>query len=327
MGLDSGPGPWGEARCAGFLVTLTRQLTSEAFYERGGHNFMSLRRTVAAAAAGACFALSSTPAFAAEHVTVRPGDTLWSIARAEHVSLSALEAANPQVRPRHLLPGTVLNIPDPQKQYIVRRGDTLWSIAQRYGVTLSALMDANRGVVPTRILPGMLINIPAGSDAAAFSWAGHTSETRSRAVPHVAKYVSAHVATLAKRTAHAVDNESVYWLARLIYAEAGGESLKAQIAVGDVVLHRMASPAYPDTVKDVIFQKSGGHYEFACVENGTIHNDPSPTSIQAAQMVLERHVDVVPGAYFFYNPAQTSANNWIRSQPRVAHIGSLVFAG
>jgi N-acetylmuramoyl-L-alanine amidase len=274
------------------------------------------------------FTLCSTPAFAAEHVTVRPGDTLWSIARAEHVSLAALEAANPHARPRHLLPGTRLTIPAHtthkkyKKQYIVRHGDTLWSIARRYGVALSALMDANRGVVPTHLLPGTAINIPTGSDAVTSSRTGHTSEARKRAVPHVASHVTAH----ARHTASRVDEKSLYWLSRLIYAEAGGESLKAQIAVGDVVLHRMHSSGYGRTVQDVIFQKLGRHYQFTCVENGSIYNHPSPTSILAAKMVLERHVDVVPGAHFFYNPVYTSAHNWIRTQPSVAHIGSLVFA-
>jgi spore coat assembly protein SafA len=94
--------------------------------------------------------------------TVQSGDTLSEIAERFGVSLTALEAANPQIKnPDLIFPGQVVLVPTPQFEYIVQKGDTLSEIAQRFGVTLKALEAANPQIKnPDLIFPGQHIHIP-----------------------------------------------------------------------------------------------------------------------------------------------------------------------
>lgn len=77
-------------------------------------------------------------------------------------------------------------------------------------------------------------------------------------------------------------DEDLLWLARIIYAEAGGESLECQIAVGSTVLNRVQSKLFPNTIYDVIFAPN----QFSPVKIGTIYNTPSATSYEAARRCL-----------------------------------------
>lgn len=92
------------------------------------------------------------------------------------------------------------------------------------------------------------------------------------------------------------DETDLYWLSRVIYAEAGNQSLEGQIAVGNVVLHRMASEEFvgQNTVYDVIFAKN----QFDVVANGMIYMEPSESAVTAAKIALEG-CDVVSGATYF----------------------------
>lgn len=112
----------------------------------------------------------------------------------------------------------------------------------------------------------------------------------------------------------------------VIHAEASSEPLAAQIAVGDVILHRLQAGTYGKTIKDVIFQETDGQYQFGCVPNGEIYTTPTKQNDDAAIDVLEHDKDVVPGALVFYNPNQTGNSTWILQQPSVASIGDFVFA-
>ncbi len=122
----------------------------------------------------------STPTTSAPggNYTVRGGDTLSGIAAAHHVSLSALEAANPQIgNPNQIYPGQVIHLPgsDPANKssnsaaggsYTVRRGDTLSNIAATHHVSLDALEAANPRIGnPNQIYPGQVIHLPDGGAA------------------------------------------------------------------------------------------------------------------------------------------------------------------
>ena len=104
------------------------------------------------------------------------------------------------------------------------------------------------------------------------------------------------------------DQEGLHWLSRIISAESRGESLLGQMAVGNVVLNRVNSGKYPDTIKDVIFDRNNG-VQFEPVENGTVYDEPTPTSILAAKLVLEG-AEVVGDCLYFYAPA-LSKGTWI----------------
>lgn len=82
------------------------------------------------------------------------------------------------------------------------------------------------------------------------------------------------------------DADSVYWLSKIISAESKGEPLLGQIAVGNVVLNRVKSKSYPNTIWGVIFDKKYG-VQFSPVANGTIYDAPTYTATLAAKICLE----------------------------------------
>ena len=102
--------------------------------------------------------------------------------------------------------------------------------------------------------------------------------------------------------------DEVFWLARIIHAESSGEPLIGKIAVGNVVLGRVRSAYYPNTIYGVIFDRKYG-VQFSPVANGTIYNDPSYASILAAKICLEGF-DLAEGALFFLRP-ELSSSSWI----------------
>lgn len=97
----------------------------------------------------------------------------------------------------------------------------------------------------------------------------------------------------------------VYWLSRIISAESRGESLRGQMAVGNVVLNRVRSSQFPNTIYSVIFQKG----QFSPVMNGTVYSDPAWTSVIAAKMCLEGY-SISNDALFFCN-LSASTSSWI----------------
>lgn len=103
-------------------------------------------------------------------------------------------------------------------------------------------------------------------------------------------------------------SDEVFWLARIIHAESSGEPLLGQIAVGDVVLNRVRSPLYPNTIYGVIFDRKWG-VQFSPILNGTIYNTPSYLSTLAAKIALEGY-EVTGGALFFLEP-RLSSSSWI----------------
>lgn len=106
------------------------------------------------------------------------------------------------------------------------------------------------------------------------------------------------------------DAVELYWLSRIISAESRGESMEGQIAVGNVVLNRMASADFPDTIPAVIFDRVDA-VQFEPVENGMIYAAPAESAVAAAVQVLngERAVEEV---LYFYAPA-LSDGVWINA--------------
>lgn len=102
--------------------------------------------------------------------------------------------------------------------------------------------------------------------------------------------------------------DEVFWLSRIITAESAGESLIGQIAVGDVILNRVKSSLYPNTIYGVIFDRKYG-VQFSPVLDGRIYNTPTYTSTLAAKICLEG-ASLSDDAMFFLNP-KTAESNWI----------------
>lgn len=116
------------------------------------------------------------------------------------------------------------------------------------------------------------------------------------------------------------NSDDLYWLARIIQAESGGESYMGKCAVGNVVLNRVKSSQFPDTVKEVIFDKKYG-VQFTPASSGTIYNTPSEESILAAKACLDGFYKSNSILYFL-NPS-IADNFWIVNNRRfVFRIGS-----
>ena len=109
-------------------------------------------------------------------------------------------------------------------------------------------------------------------------------------------------------------------LARLVYAEARGETYKGQVAVAAVVLNRVASASFPNTISGVIYQSGA----FSCVSNGSINKTPDSTAIRAALDALNGW-DPTGGCLYYYNPKATG-DKWIRTRTVKTVIGNHYFA-
>ena len=105
-------------------------------------------------------------------------------------------------------------------------------------------------------------------------------------------------------------------LARLVYGESRGEPYTGQVAVAAVVLNRVKSSSFPNTISGVIYQSGA----FDVVRDGQINLTPNSTAIKAAQDALNGW-DPSYGAIYYFNPA-TATNKWIWSRPMTVTIGN-----
>ena len=114
-------------------------------------------------------------------------------------------------------------------------------------------------------------------------------------------------------------SSDVWLLAKLIAAEARGETYRGQVAVGAVVLNRVSHASFPDSISGVIYQKGA----FDCVRDSNWNVSPGDTAKRAAQDALNGW-DPTGGAIYYYNP-KTASNGWIRTRPVLTTIGNHTF--
>ncbi len=115
------------------------------------------------------------------------------------------------------------------------------------------------------------------------------------------------------------DSDEVYWLSRIISAEAIGEPLEGKIMVGNVILNRVKSSDFPNSIYGVIFDTTHG-VQFTPTVNGTIYNTPSEESILAAKLCLDSY-SLSRTALYFLNP-EKATNFWVpNNRPYLTTIG------
>ncbi|PRX29891.1 N-acetylmuramoyl-L-alanine amidase [Orenia metallireducens] len=118
-------------------------------------------------------------------------------------------------------------------------------------------------------------------------------------------------------------DDELTWLARAVHAEARGEPFEGQVAVASVVLNRVQSNKFPNTIYSVIHQKK----QFSSVDDGQIYLPPNESSYKAAKEAF-RGSDPTDGALYFYNPitANPVGRAWLETREKTIQIGSHVFA-
>ncbi len=122
------------------------------------------------------------------------------------------------------------------------------------------------------------------------------------------------------QTSSGYSDADINLLAKLIYGEARGESYVGQVAVGAVVMNRIKSASFPNTMSGVIYQR----YAFTAVDDGQINLTPNATAKKAALDALNGW-DPSYGALYYYNP-KTATSQWIFSRKTTTTIGNHVFA-
>ncbi|WP_026689579.1 cell wall hydrolase [Alteribacter aurantiacus] len=172
-------------------------------------------------------------------------------------------------------------------EYTVKSGDTLWNISQEYGTTVDQLKNAN-GLTDSLIYPGQTLTLTDG-DAV-------------------------------------VSEGEIDILSRLVHAEAEGESYEGKVAVAAVVLNRVESSDFPDTIEGVIYEthNSGNTFAFEPVQNGQINQLADQEAIDATREAVNGN-DPSNGALFFFNP-ETSTSEWVNRLTIDSQIGNHVFA-
>lgn len=162
----------------------------------------------------------------------------------------------------------------------VSRGETLWLISRRYNTTVGAIQAANNYWSST-IYPGQVLTIPGSGGA------GH----------------------------YGYSSSDVYLLAQLIRAEAENQPYAGKVAVGAVVLNRVRSPRFPNTIRGVIYQPG----QFEPVSNGRIYRPARSVDLQAARDAVNGW-DPTGGALYFFNHKRVS-NRFLWSRPWKTTIG------
>ncbi|HHT05619.1 MAG TPA: LysM peptidoglycan-binding domain-containing protein [Hydrogenispora sp.] len=188
----------------------------------------------------------------------------------------------------------VCSIPTYAWTYNIQWGDSLYTLSRRFGTEVDTLKAVNQ-------LPGDQI------------WAGGKLW-----IPDAPQQAQTKATTRAQK----VNDGDLYLLARLINGEARGESFTGQVAVGAVILNRVKSGKFPNTIAGNIY-KAG---EFESVANGQIWQPLTSSAVKAAKAALSGW-DPSGGALYFYNPAKiTNPYNWIWSRTVINRIGRHVFA-
>lgn len=231
----------------------------------------------------------STTAYAATY-RVQSGDSLYTIGKLFNTSSNTIMQTN-KLSSSSIYPGQVLNVPG--DTYTVKSGDTLYLIAKRYGISLDSLRKANNEW-DNYIYPGQKLAIPG-------------KVTTTAANTGVISYTSSDVDLLA----------------RLIRAEAETQPYSAKVAVGAVVVNRVQSSKFPNTIREVIYQRINGYYQFSPVLNGWINRPATQTDINAAYEAL-RGKDPTNGALFYFDDSAT--NQWLWAKPIAIRIDRMVFS-
>lgn len=177
-------------------------------------------------------------------------------------------------------------------RYTVQPGDSIFLIGQRFNVNQQDIINYN-GLTSTLIYPGQVLVVPV-------------PETASRSL-------------VSGRERYSLSAQDKRYLAQAVYGEARGESFEGQVAVAAVILNRLNSPDFPNSVNGVVFQP----WAFTAVNDGQFYLEPDAIAWQAVEEALQGR-DPSGGALYYWNPAKATSS-WIWSRSIIRRIGNHVF--
>jgi len=222
------------------------------------------------------------------------GDSLFKVSQVFHTTVNNLMNEN-NLKSSSLNIGQVLKVPG--DTYTVQKGDTLFLISQKYKMPIADLQRANN-IYTDKLDVGQRLAVPVAFSA---------TRTPAPMPAETAPYSAADLDLLS----------------RLIMAEAQGEPYNAKVAVGAVVINRVSSGLFADSVNGVIYQKINGYYQFTPVMNGWINKPADSDSINAAKDALYG-VDPTNGALWYYDDSTT--NQFMLAKKVAIKISNMVFA-
>ncbi len=174
--------------------------------------------------------------------------------------------------------------------YTVVSGDSLWKIGQEYGTTVDAIIGRN-GLVSTTIHPGQVLDVPEVTGA---------GDRPARSSPSIG-----------------ATGQELELLARMIAAEAGDEPYQGKVAVGAVIVNRVKSAKFPNTLTAVMYQPG----QFEPVTNGWLWRAVVTQEDRAAAQAAIRGEDPTNGALYFFAFKKVT-NGWLWSRPWKTTIGN-----
>jgi N-acetylmuramoyl-L-alanine amidase len=209
----------------------------------------------------------------------------------------------------------------PTFAYTVKSGDTMTKIAGENNLTIQELAEANPQIHNLNLIfVGQIINTSKLdkniNDKEENNYVlKETNSVNNGSLDHVNKSDKQDTQIEVQYSDYEID-----LLARIVRAEAQSEPFEGKIAVACVILNRVESPKFPNTIKDVIYAPG----QFQPVRNGAINKPADEESIKAVRAALTDQRNYAPGALFFYNPS-IATSRWLDSRATTLVVGQHVF--
>jgi N-acetylmuramoyl-L-alanine amidase len=225
---------------------------------------------------------------------VKSGDTLAKVSVSTKTPITVIMSTN-ALNNSKIYANSTLKIP---AKHTTKNGDTMYKVGKASGVSLPVMQLVNHNYTNS-LSVGQTVYVPNGVT----------------------------VKTTTSQITVGYSQAEIDLISRLVNAEAGGEPYLGKVAVANVVLNRVKSKDFPNTVHGVIYEMYGSNKTipaFSPVANGSINNPASEDSKKAVLEAINGNENT-GGALFFYNPDKVSSNNWIRSLAISFRIGNHVF--